>query len=398
MIAEAIAIARDGQPGPVHVDVPIGVAEAQTDEPPPALLPPQSEALPAEAALAAAAAALATAARPLAIAGVDAVNESAGAAVAGFCRARGIPLVTTYKAKGLLPETDPLALGAAGLLPKADAILMPLVAAADCLLLLGYDPIEMRQGWRHPFAPEATVIEIAAVARRHGMHRVDLTLGGAIAPTLAAIDRRAGAAAPVWSDGAPSRARAALTAAFAAEGFGPAAVFHVLRAMLPPATVATADSGAHRILSARFRRCDRPRGLLQSSGLCTMACALLLAAGHALGQPRTPVLAVVGDAGLEMGMGEIATLRDLNLAVLVVVLVDGSLSLIEMKQRAAGYPPRGVGIGVSDLPAVARAMSGHGAWIEDFATLRTEAAAALGRDRFTLLAVRVGPRAYDGTF
>lgn len=50
--------------------------------------------------------------------------------------------------------------------------------------------------------------------------------------------------------------------------------------------------------------CPAPRGsVLQSSGLCTMACAVPLAAGTKLGRPSVPVLAFVGDAGLEMGGG-----------------------------------------------------------------------------------------------
>jgi acetolactate synthase-1/2/3 large subunit len=230
------------------------------------------------------------------------------------------------------------------------------------------------------------------------MHAASHQLRGAVGPTLARL-APVPAQAPRWTDDAPARARAALATAFApGPGFGPAAIFHALRAALPPETVATADSGAHRILFSQIWRCAAPRGLLQSSGLCTMACAVPLAAGHALGRPGAPVLAVVGDAGLEMGLGELATLRDLGLRVLIVVLVDASLALIEMKQRAAGRPERGVAIGVSDLPAAARALGGHGAWIDDLATLRAETAAALGRAGVSLLACRLPPRAYDGAF
>jgi acetolactate synthase-1/2/3 large subunit len=51
--------------------------------------------------------------------------------------------------------------------------------------------------------------------------------------------------------------------------------------------------------------CPAPRLMLQSSGLCTMACAVPLAAGARIGRPGAPVLAFVGDAGLEMGAGEL---------------------------------------------------------------------------------------------
>lgn len=167
---------------------------------------------------------------------------------------------------------------------------------------------------------------------------------------------------------------------------------------MPVGSVATADSGAHRILFSHIWRCDAPRQLIQSTGFCTMACAVPLAAGFRLGRPDRPVLAVVGDAGLEMGLGELASLRDLGLAVIIVVLVDGKLALIDMKQRASGRPRRGVDFGTSDLPAVARAMGGHGAWVDDIATLNAEMADALGRETFSLLACRIGPTAYDGAF
>lgn len=394
-MAEAISLARTGQPGPVHVDVPISVAEGPADEP----APPEHPLGPVAAAepdVLGAAALLAAARKLLVIAGVDAVNEAAGPAVAAFCRAQSAPLLTTYKGKGLLDEADPLALGGAGLSPKADAILAPLIAEADAVLLVGYDPIEMRAGWRRPWPDDKRVVEIAPVARAHGMHAVRQTLLGPVARTL----QRLGAAMPPqprWENGAPARIRAALASAFSPGGWGPAAIFHALRDAMPPEAVATADSGAHRILFSQIWRCAAPRGLLQSSGLCTMGCAVPLAIGHRLGS-GAPIMAVVGDAGLEMGLGELATLRDLGLPVIIVVLVDGSLALIEMKQRAAGRSERGVGIGTSDLPAVARALGGHGAWVDDVAGLRRETAAALGRDGFSLLACRIGPRAYEGAF
>ena len=50
------------------------------------------------------------------------------------------------------------------------------------------------------------------------------------------------------------------------------------------------------------------------------------------------------------------------------------------------------------FPALARAFGGHGAWIVDEDTLEVQTRAALDRDHFSLLALRIGPRAYDGAF
>ena len=408
-MARAIALARSGQPGPVHVDVPIGVAEGLAAEAAVARMPLGAPGLPPPKALAAAQAALGRALRPIAIAGVDAVNEGAGPAITDFCRAHGIPLITTYKGKGLMPESDPLCLGGAGLSPRADRILLPLIAQADAILLIGYDPIEMRIGWRNPFGPGQTVVEIAPVRRDHGMHRTDIALTGEIGLTLSAL---AQAKQDRWPDHAPQAARLALKAAFASPGiWGPHEVFATLRAVMPPETVITADSGAHRILVSQMWDCPAPRLMLQSSGLCTMACAVPLAAGARIGRPDAPVLAFVGDAGLEMGAGELATLTACKLPIVICVLVDHSLSLIEMKQRSSQRPNLGVDFGGSglagageagdtgtDFAALARAFGGHGVDVGDSAALATAAKAARSRDRFTLIAAHIPRRAYDGAF
>lgn len=399
-MAKAIALAMSGQPGPVHVDVPISVAETQTHEGPAPAPQVFAPGLPPVHAINAALAALARAERPVAIAGVDAVNEGAGPAVVAFCRAHTIPLITTYKGKGLMDESDPLCLGGAGLSPKADGILLPLMKSADCILLLGYDPIEMRAGWRDPWTHGQTVIEIAPVPREHGMHRADHLLLGGLAETLSALAHDA----PLrWPDGAPKTARSALAQTFAVrEDWGPHQVFSTLRRVMPQDTIATADSGAHRILFSQMWQSPMPRGILQSSGLCTMACAVPLAAGAKLGRPATPVLAVVGDAGLEMGAGELATLAALGLPVVICVLVDDSLALIELKQRGTQRPNLGVDFGRpgmgTDFAALARAFGGHGVEVTDSDALAREATAALGRDRFTLIAARIPRRAYDGAF
>jgi acetolactate synthase-1/2/3 large subunit len=402
MMDKAIRIALEGQPGPVHVDVPIGVAEGPCEETPGASQPlaPSGATVASGPALEAARSLFSQARRPLALAGVDAVNEDAGEQIAAFCRRFGVPLVTTYKAKGLLDEEDPLALGGAGLSPRADAHLLPLFKASDCILLLGYDPIEMRANWRGPWPDEAPVIEVSGVSRSHGMHSVRHLLAGGIVPTLRALGEGVTPAGGTWPGGEIGAARRALEVLFAPEpdGWGPATVFDTLRRVLPRDTVATADSGAHRILVSQMWRTAFPRAMLQSSALCTMACALPLGIGHALAEPERPVIVFVGDAGLEMGMGDLATLRDAGLPVIVCVLVDESLALIELKQRASQRPNVGVDFSGTDFPAVARAFGGHGVWVDDAECLAREAEAALTRQGFTLLACRIGRRAYDGKF
>ncbi len=396
MIEKALAIALDGQPGPVHIDVPIALAD---QEQPPAKTVERPRPAPAAPALGpeleAARDLLARAERPLVVAGVDAVTQGAGDAVASFCRERALPLVTSYKAKGLLPEDDPLALGGAGLSPAADEILLPLIERADLIIGAGYDPIEMRTSWCDPWDP-AKAIEFTAVPNQHFVHQARLNFVGDVAAGLAALGEGL-VANRVWPDGEPAEARARLKARFASDGaWGPARIVEVARQVLPREAVATADTGAHRILLSQLWDCYEPRGLLQSSALCTMGGALPLATGYKLARPERPLVAFTGDAGLEMVLGELATLRDLALPLVVVVFVDASLALIEMKQRAVGLPNLGVDFGVTDFASVAAALGGHGAEAVDAESLERELGAALGRDGFTVIACPIDRMSYDG--
>jgi len=394
--AKAIALARRGRPGPVHIDLPISVAEARAARRAAPAMPPASPSIPAD--LRPARALIAAAQRPLVIAGLDLIDQNGGAALERFLSHTGAPLLTTYKAKGLVPEHDPRVIGAVGLSPKADAIVRPLIEAADLIVLAGYDPIEMRQGWRNPWPASKQVIDVVAEPIQHGMHTSSLLLEGDVGTILTQLTEGLTTKA-AWPGGEPAAIRAAFRAAFAAPlTWGPHTVFETLRRIAPAGTVATADSGAHRILLSQIWSCDGPRHLLQSSGLCTMGCALPLATGAALGSGH-PTLCFVGDAGLEMVLGELATLRDLGLPVIIVALVDKALGLIALKQRQLGLPRTGVDIGETDFAAVARAMGGHGATIDDHETLAHEAEAAFRRrSGFTLLACRIDAARYEGAF
>lgn len=395
VIGKALAIASQGRPGPVHIDLPISVAEARSAVRGIAATTARPRSAPVD--LDEARRLLASARRPLVLAGLDLAQARGARALDVFLSRTGAPLLTTYKAKGVVAESDPRVIGAVGLSPKADAIVRPLLEAADLIVLAGYDPIEMRQGWRHPWPSDTPVIDIVAQDLPHGMHHSSIVLEGDVSVIL---DHLADGLdpAPTWSDSLPAQVREGLRAAFAAPAhWGPHAVFETLRDCAPADVITTTDSGAHRILLSQMWTCEAPASLLQSTGLCTMGCALPLANGAALGLKR-PVLCIVGDGCLEMSLGELATLRDLNLPVVIAVLVDGSLNLIAMKQNQQGLARAGVDFGVTDFAAVAGAMGGHGATISDRQTLEQEARAAFARDGFTVLACQIDPDSYRGAF
>ncbi len=404
MIDKAIGLALASRPGPVHIDLPIRLAER--DQPAPRAWrhgPPLPAAPGPGEALERARALFAGAERPVMMAGLDVLNEPGGAqAVCAFVERHGLPLLTSYKAKGVLPEDHKLSLGGHGLRPRADALVLPVFEAADCIISAGYDPIEMRIGWQNPWDP-AKVIEFAHGTNDHDMHHAALSWVCSVAGGLAALDGPGPTPArPRWPGGEAAAMREAYWQAFGAgDGWGPAQAIAEMLAVAPAETTITIDSGAHRILLSQQWRARHPRAVLQSTGLCTMGCALPLAMGYKRARAEAPVIAFTGDAGLEMVLGELGTLRDMGLPLVIVVFVDRSLSLIELKQRRSGLQNAGVDFGRTDFAAIARLYGGLGVTVRgagEAGPALAEALAETRPGRFTLIEVELPRRAYDGLF
>jgi len=395
---KAVAIAREGRPGPVHIDVPISVADTPIPEHHPARRATPQPTAPSGAALETARAWLNTTKRPVMIVGVDAMNDQAGDAITEFSERFGIPVISTYKAKGLIDEHHALSLGGAGLSPLADRHLVPFMEQSDLIICVGYDPIEMRPGWRDIWDTRTQrVIDITAAANHHYMHQANLSFIADCAASLAAISEGVTPPGGAWAQGQIAAVKEALSGAFPSnETWGPAAVIDTCRQILPEGTIATADSGAHRILLSQMWRCEAPRGLLQSSALCTMGCAVPLAMGVKLCAPERPVVSFSGDAGFLMVAGELATAAELEIAPIFIVFVDASLALIELKQRGRQMRNTGVDFGRHDFAAIGRAMGGNGHRVSDRESLKKALQSAQSAEKFTVIACEIERESYDG--
>ena len=400
IIDKAVSIAFDAPPGPVHIDLPVVAGAALEPDTSPVRRPRPVPNQPASSEdLVSARHLLSGAERPLMIVGVEALEyEDAPDMLGALAMDFSIPIITTYKAKGVFPEDEALSLGAAGLSPIADRHLMPLIDQSDLIILVGYDPVEMRHAWTNPWdAAEKPVIEFTGAPNTHYVHMANVSFVGDIGASLRTLALKLTPNPESWPEGEPARARQEMAAAFGAdEEWGPAAVADEVRRILPADGIATVDSGAHRILLSQVWRCSKPKTLLQSTGLATMGCALPLAIGAKQAAPDKAVVAFTGDAGLEMVMGELATLRDLKLPVVIVVFVDESLALIEKKQREAELENLGVDFGATDFTALARAMGGNGVTVSDRTSLAKAVEEGLAADSFTIISAMIGRQAYDG--
>lgn len=395
---KAVNLSTSGRAGPVHIDVPIDVADTAVAVALPRRNPLPAKNIPMQSEqLVIAQKWLQEARKPVMIVGLDALADDAGAAIVEFVETYSVPFVTTYKAKGIIPETHPLCLGGGGLSPKADGILVPFIKQADLVICAGYDPIEMRTGWRDIWSVQDTrVIDISACENTHYMHQAGLNFVSDTGASLVAISVGVDAA-ETWANGQITDVKRALAEAFPqGDTWGAAGVIAQCRSSFPDDTIATVDSGAHRILLSQMWSCAAPRTLLQSSGLCTMGVAVPLAMGVSVAKPDTPVVSFSGDAGMLMVAGELSTAAERSLRTVFVVFVDASLALIELKQRGRQLQNIGVDFAKHDFAAIGRAFGGKGVDVFDREGLAKAIDTALAADTFTVIAAHIDRQSYDG--
>jgi acetolactate synthase-1/2/3 large subunit len=123
----------------------------------------------------------------------------------------------------------------------------------------------------------------------------------------------------------------------------------------------TVDAGAHMFPATTLWPVSCPNGMLISNGLSTMGFALPAAIGAALVDRGKPVVALTGDGGLLMCVGELLTAVREKLRIITIVFSDASLSLIEIKQQARRLDPAGVALGTIDWRLLAQGF-GVASW------------------------------------
>lgn len=405
VLEKALAIAMADPPGPVHIDMPHNIAPIEYDAPRRAPSTKVQSNWQEGEALDGARAMLSNSDQPILIAGLGALHHDAGKAILDLCEQHRVPFLTTYKAKGIVDENHPLCLGGHGLSPKSDEAILPLLQQSDCIILAGYDPIEMRGGWIDPFEG-SKAIDIRHCDINHGMHGARYSFTGNVANGLNRLCETRSSSHVKWLEGPISKAKAELQAGFYGDKiWGPHQIFSLTNNKLPDDVVTCVDSGAHRILLSQIWKAKKPRKLLQSSAFCTMGVSLPLAIGYATALSKVKQeskvlksLAFVGDAGLEMVVGELATIRDKGLPVIVIVLVDQSLALIELKQSRTSLPNLGVDFGATDFVKVAQAYGGRATLVSDNQAFEKSLDEALEHDGWSLIACAIGKEQYRGAF
>jgi acetolactate synthase-1/2/3 large subunit len=384
-----LAAATAQPPGPVYLEV-AGSRIRRTAGPAPAPVPASPRSAAEPAALERARAMLASAKRPVLIAGLQARRPEAAAALNSFVAATGCPVLTTYKAKGVVSERTPLGLGLyANGVPEA-----PLLSAADLILLYGFDPVEGPPSpWRYQDKP---VVELSEHAHAHSLLDPEALLIGDIAATLELLADAL--PTPAWGTEELAAAKhrlwtAALTAA--GEGIAPAQLVQAARAAFPPETRITIDAGAHMLPVLHLWQSGEANQSLISRGLSTMGFALPAAIAASLVDPARATVAFTGDGGIMMCLGELGTAIQYGATPVVVVFNDSALTLIGAKQKRRQLAAAGVDFSDTDFAAIAGGFGWWSARVTQVGDLSAAFAEAREAGRAALIDVVVNPAQYE---
>ncbi|WP_037855312.1 ubiquinone-dependent pyruvate dehydrogenase [Streptomyces sp. NRRL S-340] len=354
-MAMRAAVERNGV-AVVVVPGEIFLAKAPQDTRPTVVRAARTVARPQEADLREAAALLNAGRRVTVLAGAGAAGAHDDLVrLAGVLKA---PVVHTLRGKEYVEYDNPYDVGLTGLLGFASGY--KAIEEADTLLMLGTD-----FPYRQFYPKHAKVVQLDIRGEQIGRRtQVDLPLVGSVRDTLPALlplltaksdrDHLDRALAHY------TRTRRSLDALAVNDHdrtpIHPQFVASTLDRLADDDAVFTTDVGSPVVWAARYLTFNGRRRLLGSFNHGSMACALPHAVGAQAAYPGRQVVALAGDGGLTMLLGELFTLRQNGLPAKIVVFNNGSLNFVELEMKAAGVVNFGTELDNPDLAAVASAI------------------------------------------
>jgi pyruvate dehydrogenase (quinone)/pyruvate oxidase len=304
--------------------------------------------------------------RPMILAGRGALG--CAAELKAVAEALAAPVAKPLLGKGALPDDDPHCLGGVGLLGTAPA--QEALSSCDGLLIVGssFPYIEF-----YPEPGKARAVQIDIDPERIGLrYPVDV---GLVADTKSALEALLPRLKPHESrsflDDAQKRMQSwrklmAERGTLVDKPMKPQVVAHELNKLLAGDAIVATDSGTITTWIARQMSFRDGQMFSCSGNLATMACGLPYAIAAAVAYPDRQVVAFVGDGGLTMLIGELATCVKYGLNVKVVVIKNNVLGQIKWEQMVfLGNPEYVCELQPVDFATVARGFGVAGYTIED---------------------------------
>ncbi|WP_288230785.1 biosynthetic-type acetolactate synthase large subunit [uncultured Desulfovibrio sp.] len=343
-IRQAFYLARSGRPGPVLVDLPKDVVQARAEFTWPEDIYMRSynpTYKPNLNQLRRTVEELAQAKRPVLLAGGGVIMANAAEELTALARRLHIPVACTLMGLGGFPATDPLSLGMVGMHGTYAANLA--INNADLLVCVGARFDDRVTGKLTAFAPKARIvhIDIDPTSIRKNV-AVEVPVVGDCKQALAGIMEicEAKLSGKDWAAEHAEWVRAVAEwkeskpLSYQKNGnIKPQQVVEALRELTRGDAIIATEVGQHQMWAAQFYSFTKPRTLLTSGGLGTMGYGFPAAIGAQFALPDKMVIAVAGDASLQMNIQELATAVAYRLPVKVVILNNRHLGMVRQWQE-----------------------------------------------------------------
>lgn len=314
----------------------------------------------------------------LAGAGVEGAHDE----VVALADALGAPIVHAMRGKEFIEYENPFDVGMTGLLGFSSGYRA--MEDCDALLMLGTD-----FPYQQFYPQKAKIIQVDIRGEQLG-RRVPLDLGlvgdvkdtaTALLPLLPRKKRRTHLESSL-KHYAKTRAKLDDLATPTKKGqpLHPQFITRTLDRLADEDAMFTADVGTPVIWAARYLTMNGRRRLVGSFTHGSMANALPHAMGAQAAFPGRQVVALAGDGGLSMLMGELLTIVQNRLPVKLVVFNNASLNFIELEMKSVGFVNFGTGLDNPNFAAVAEAMGIKGVRVNDSSELETGLKEALAHD------------------
>jgi acetolactate synthase I/II/III large subunit len=348
VVAAAFHVATTGRPGPVLIDLPKDVSNAQMEWYWPSSvdeldLPGYHPVTFGDPVLIGEATELmARAHRPVLYVGGGVLKARAAEALRALAERTGMPVVTTLMARGAFPDSHPQALGMPGMHGHYTAVTA--MQQSDLLVSLGARFDDRVTGKISAFAPGAKVVHVDIDPAELGKVRVpDVGIAGdcrqVIEEMLLAMDARADRPpvqdlAPWWRQIDEWRSRFPLYYEDAEGGaIKPQNVIEQLRDAAPVDTVVVAGVGQHQMWASQYWRFEHPYTWVNSGGAGTMGFAVPAAIGAKVGRPDRTVWAIDGDGCFQMTAQELVTASSEQIPVKIAILNNAYLGMVRQWQE-----------------------------------------------------------------
>jgi pyruvate dehydrogenase (quinone) len=305
------------------------------------------------------------------------------------------PIGYAYRGKDVLEAENPNAVGMTGLLGWGAVT----AALHDCdlVLMLGTD------FFYHAFLPaKPTIIQVDDNASHLGRRAsVDLGLTGDVGETLRTLlpklDKRDDTKfldkITKHHTKIVKHLQTYVDHKGSGEGLRPEMVATALSDLAEDDAVFSIDTGMCNVWGARYLHMKPGRRLLASFGHGSMANAMPQAIGAKVGSPDRQVIALCGDGGFTMLMGEILTAAGLDIPVKLMVFNNSTLGMVRAEMMVVGYQPWGTDVRNPDFGAMARAVGVHGERVEHADDIRPAITRAFEHDGPALIDFVTDPRA-----